>query len=514
MTATGAPDPPAAVAALGRVAVHPVLVAAWPALTLWGVNVHEVLPGDVWPVMVVPVVAAAVVWGVAALGMRSARRGALTATAAAVVVLNAGRITGGAPATWAVWVAAGLLVAAVVGAVLLRSAGLRSATAVANVLGVVLVLASLPPILSAWGPGGGEVVVPEELAGAGGLAGRDIWYIIPDRYPRADTLQAEFGFDNGPFLDRLEAWGFQVAEDSLANYPKTAHSLAVTWNLAPLDELIPDPPADGSDWQPIYTLLREHRLGQLLTDVGYEYIHLATWWSPTSTADSADRVLRADTHSEFQSVWEAQTLLPALRRAEEEAREQPSLRERNRRHSAFQLDQLDRLASTPHDRPRFVLAHITLPHEPYVFDADGGLLTQAEAAARSREENIAGQVQFVNMRLEALFERLLDGPPETWPVIVLQSDEGPHPAERTGPSYDWTTAPTQVVEEKLRTISAILLPGSDVELPEDLTGVDTFRYVLDETIGTDLGPVDDPPVEVFRGEDHLYDLHDVSDRVD
>ncbi len=79
--------------------------------------------------------------------------------------------------------------------------------------------------------------------------------------------------------------------------------------------------------------------------------------------------------------------------------------------------------------------------------------------------------------------------------------------------YDWTTAPTDVLDEKLRTISAILLPESDVVLPEDLTGINTWRYVLDATIGTDLGPIPDPPVEVFPGEDHLYEFEDVSDRV-
>ena len=71
-----------------------------------------------------------------------------------------------------------------------------------------------------------------------------------------------------------------------------------------------------------------------------------------------------------------------------------------------------------------------------------------------------------------------------------------------------------MLEEKLRTFSAILLPESDAELPEDLTGVNTWRYVLDAGLGTDLGPLPDPPIEVFPGEDHLYDLEDVSDRVD
>ena len=108
------------------------------------------------------------------------------------------------------------------------------------------------------------------------VAGRDIFYVVPDRYPRADVLREVFDHDNGPFVSWLEDRGFQVADGALANYPKTAHSLAATWNMAPVDELVPDPPADGGDWQPLYALLRDHRLGRLLTDAGYEYVHVGT----------------------------------------------------------------------------------------------------------------------------------------------------------------------------------------------------------------------------------------------
>ncbi len=499
--------------------VHPVLVALWPALTLWSANVGEVLPSDAWPAIWIPVAATLAGWFVAALGERDWSRGAIVASVGAAAFLNAGRVAGGGVGWVAVVVSAGLLVAAIVVAWRMPTSGLAPTTAVLNVLSATLVLVALPPVVAAWGPGADgarAIVAGDDVADADGLANRDIWYIIPDRYPRADTLETVFDFDNTPFLSGLEDQGFQVADRALANYPKTAHSLVATWNLTTLDELIPDPPADGSDWKPLYELLREHRLGRILTDAGYEYIHLGSWFGPTASAASADRVLRVDTDSEFVTVWQTQTLLPAFEQAddEDEGDDLGSIRDRMRRHSAYQLERLDHLARQRSDQPRFILAHITLPHEPYVFGPDGSYVTIEEERARTREENITNQVIYVNTRLEALIDELLSGPPATWPVIVIQSDEGPHPEDRVGPGYDWTTAPEDVLEEKLRTISAILLPGSDVELPEDLTGVDTWRYVLDATIGTDFGPIADPPIEVFPGEDHLYDLHDVSDRVD
>lgn len=511
-----AADQPPAVRVIGRVPWHPVLAALWPGLALWAANVSEVLPDEVLPALWQPLLAAGVLWVVAALALRSTARGAIVTTVAAIAALNAGRVTGESAPGTAVLVGVGVLVvAAAVLAWWLPRWTLLPVTTVLNVTATVVVLLSIPPILTTWGPGAGTATARGAGVEAGGaLAGRDIWYVIPDRYPRADTFAEVFGFDNTPFLSWLEDRGFQVADRALANYPKTAHSLAATWNLAPIEELVPDPPADGGDWQPLYALLRDHELGRILTDTGYEYVHVGTWWSPTSTAESADRVLRVDTDSEFVGVWRSQTVWPAIAGTDDEEEGDLSLRERNRRYSSYQLDELDALARQRSRQPRFVLAHVTVPHEPYVFDADGSLVTAEQARSRTREENIVNQTIYLNGRLQDLIETLTAGPPETWPVIVIQSDEGPHPRARTGPGYDWTSAPDEVLAEKLRVVSAILLPESDVVLPEDLTGVDTWRYVLDATVGTDLGPVEDPPIEVFRDEDHLYDLVDVSDRVE
>lgn len=396
----------------------------------------------------------------------------------------------------------------------------------ASALVVALILLTTSCLMARQGSGGGPTAPTVD---EGAL--RDIWYVVPDRYPRADTLAEVFGFDNSEFLDGLEQRGFQVADASLANYPKTAHSLVATWSMAPLDELFPEPRPHSEDWQPLYRMLRDAELARVLVAAGYEYVHLGSWWSPTSVSDRAHENLLPPPGvptveggvprlvAGASGVRAAAS--PPIDRTEDVigGAAGPMLGDRplssqNFVFGNFQLDQLDRLARTPASRPRFVLAHLLLPHQPFVFEADGSLVTQAETFTRSRAENVGNHVAFLNERLLALVTTLTSGPPEDWPVIVIQSDEGPHPVARTGPSYDWSTAPSEVLEEKLRTLSAILLPQSTVVLPEDLTGVDTWRLVLDATIGTDYGPVDDVPVAVFPGDDQPYVWIDVGDRVD
>ena len=330
-----------------------------------------------WPTLWEPVVGVAVVWLVAGLALRSARRGGIVASITAIAALNAGRVTGGAPGALAIVVVGVVVLGAILLAWRLPRTAVLPLTTVLNVLAVTAVLLAVPPVRQHLGPGRSFRAPPRrrrlQLDGdAGGLAGRDIWYIIPDRYPRADTLASVFDYDNTPFLSHLEDLGFQVAERSLANYPKTAHSLSPRRGTWPRSRT----------WSPTRrpTAASGSRCTRCCATTGSA---TSSPTSATSTSSSApggrrprprrppDRVLRADTNSEFETVWRTQTLWPALAGTDDSDEGDLSLRERNRRYSSYQLDELDRLAQARSTRPRFIQAHITVPHEPYVFDADG-----------------------------------------------------------------------------------------------------------------------------------------------
>lgn len=497
--ASDAGDPSEPAGVLGRVALHPILLAIHPALAVWAANVSEVELADTWSSIWVPAVIVIGAWALGWALVRSGRRAALGASAGITIGLWSGRLVGAIDGT------EGTVLAVIGGALVLALASRWSrptvlgVTAMVNVLALVLVAFTAPTVL---GDLGGDVDlsevavdVPADGLDPGELP--DIWYLIPDRYPRADTLADEFGYDNATFIAALEELGFQVAERSLANYPSTGMSLASTWNLAPVDQLIAEVPDDPKDWAPAYRLLRDHALGRNLVRAGYEYVHLGTWWNPTAKADSATTNLRADIGSDF---------VQAVFRGDSDP-------ERAREPTLYQFEQLSRLAAEdrPEDAPpRFVLAHITVPHEPYVFDRDGSLVPTDVSRSRTRVDNFTRQLEYVNAELSSLVEVLLDRPREDWPLIVIQSDEGPHPEAKTSGSYDWLTdASLAEQREKLRTFSAILPPpGSDLVVPEDLTGVNTWRLLLDEVLGTDLGLL---PDQVFLySPDAIYEVVDVT----
>jgi len=495
--------------------LHPPLVAAYSVLTLWSANVFEVPIDDavaiLWPVVAASLVAWAVLAGVM-WGLRESNpiaRGGLVVSVAGGLFLVAGRVMPGLGPLAGLGAVA--IAAIVTGLMATRTTAtaMRSVTIIVNVFAVVavgLALFQLQPVLT---PSRAEPV-QIEFDGAASAA-RDIWYIIPDRYPRADTLETEFDFDNAEFEQFLADRDFTIQDRARANYPKTAHSLAATWNLETVQDLVPDPPEDGSDWRPLYDLLDDHLLGRLVTDAGFDYVHLGSWWTPTQAAASATEVRNVDDTTEFESVWVPTTGLRWLTGDDEDEEFD------GRRHvydvTSFQLDELDRMVSEPHDRPRLVLAHVTLPHEPYVFDVDGSYVDAATEQSRSRDENTVNQTRYLNTRLEALVDRLVTGDPDRDPIIVIQSDEGPHPDIQYETVVQWLDVSTAERAEKLRTFSAWYLPGIDEAPPPDTTGVNTWRIILDHYFGTEFGPVDDR-VWVFPNEDDLYEFVEVTDEFD
>lgn len=499
---------------MSRFPLHPLLLGSFPVLFLWSQNASEVHRGEVLPILAVVALGVVVLAVAVALILRDARRGALAASVSAVVLLSYGHIAADLPPWLGIGLAVVLVVAATLFAVRASGTHLAGATRGANVIGIVLVATTLVPLTggalasapaSAELGDGVEIQRPDEPP--------DIFYIVPDRYARGDSLREIFDHDNRDFASELESLGFDVLDQSLANYPKTAHSLATSLNLGYLEELERTIPASrGGDWGPVYALLRDHRLGEALTSIGYDYLHLGTWWSPTSTSGHATHVLTRDRSSEFRQVFESTTAWPALRSLFGE--EGPlTRRDAHRVFGEHQLDTLEELAAQRGPAPRFVFAHLALPHEPYVFDADGSVVLEGVEKSRTREDNYVRQLTYLNERLLTIVERIVEHNPDA--IVVLQADEGPHPVQRLrqGPPFRWLDASVAELGEKLRILNAVRLPGvSDAELAEDLTPVNTFRLVLDRYFGADLAPLDDRAY-VFPDEDHLYTFVDVTDRL-
>ena len=325
----------------------------------------------------------------------------------------------------------------------------------------------------------------------------DIYLFILDGYGRADILQEIFGFDNSPFLARLEALGFQVADQARSNYTQTGLSLASMLNMTYLDALSPPIPPDSFDRTPLARLVRWSELRSFLEGQGYTIVAMPSGYRLTEL-DNADVFQReplgaATTLERLAFETSALVTLQDLARSTGRPALLPGYRAHRDRIN-FVAAQLKRVPSIP--GPKFVFAHLLIPHPPFVFDARGDPVAQrypftlmdGDAFPGTQEEYVRGyrdQVIYVNQLMEELVSTILQASARP-PVIVIHGDHGP------GSRLDWQSAAGTDLRERSAILSAYYLPGApEGTVYESVTPVNSFRLVLNLYFDANLGLLPD-----------------------
>jgi hypothetical protein len=498
---------------LSRIPLHPVLFAAYAVLFLYAANLALVLPVDVLAPLVRSVLGAAIVWAVLTVLFRDPRRAAVVATACVVAFFAFGHVAPGLTdrglddrAQVAVW--GGVVVAALVYAIRAKGS-LPTVTAGLNVLAIVLLAftaSSVIPYEVDRASRAPVTLAPAALANATTRTDRDIYFLIFDRYGSAESLDRRFGITDNDMYGWLRDQGFQVPAHSHSNYRATDFSLAATLNMRYLDELTTSVGRVASDRTPAQAMFKNHAVGEFLKGQGYRYYQLGTWFEPTRNIPIADENLVLGVTSEFENVFAGTTMFPAIDRIMGNTTPELSFRDLHREGTLFELRQLRRVSTAP--GPKFVFAHILLPHDPYVFRADGTAIPEAEAKATPEVELYRNHLAFANSQIKDIVGYLLSGPEAKRPIVIIEGDEGPLACQ----SVDCVQTTPDYLRVRLGNLLAMYLPGVDEQLPETFSSVNTFRTVFRDYFGADLPPLPDRSF-TWPDNDHIYDFEDITDKL-
>jgi hypothetical protein len=509
-SARGARGVQAVGTALARVPVHPLLFAAYAVLFLYAANLALVLPVDVEAPLARSLAGAAVVWAACSLLLRSIRRGAIVATAAVIAFYAYGHaapvLTERGLDERAQLVAWGILMVAVLVYAIRARGSLPGATRSLNVAGIALVL------IASWS------IVPYEVNRAGRSAvqiaptafakttltpNRDIWFFIFDRYGSAEALQRRFDITDNDMYQWLRDQGFQVPEHPHANYRATDFSLAATLNMEYLDGLTKAIGPVSGDRTPAQSMLKDNAVGAFLESQGYAYYQLGSWFQPTQNVPIATENIVLGSTSEFESVLNGTTMLPAIQRELGQTSPELSFRDYHREATLFELRQLKRLDTAP--GPKFIFAHILLPHDPYVFRADCSPLPEDEAKTTPEAILYKNHLECANLQIKDIVGYLLQGPVATRPIVLIESDEGPLNCQ----SVDCVTNTQDYLRIRLGNLIAMYLPGVDDRISDTITSVNTFRTVFRDYFGADLPNLPDRSF-TWPDNDHIYDFEDIT----
>jgi len=347
----------------------------------------------------------------------------------------------------------------------------------------------------------------------------DIYYFILDRYAGDKTLKS-YGFDNSDFWNFLTGKGFYVASQSTSNYPRTFLSVASSLNIEYLDFLTQQTNGGGTSDESIVTpMIQNNKVIQFLKNKGYYYIHVGSDWDPTRSNPNANINFVLSSHypfaDEFTSGFLRTTIASTvLKKIFPEDKTAVSADEINNEHRSTVLYQFEVLNQLPKTKgPKFVFAHILIPHPPYVLDKNCQPLTETTIDSRSEKENYLNQLQCANKKMKATIEQILSKS-KRQPIIILQADEGPVPIENPiSSNLDWKDASNASLTEKFPILNAYLLPNVDKNsLYPSITPVNSFRLVLDTYFGANLPLLEDKNY-IFQDNQNFYKFTEITKKL-
>lgn len=337
----------------------------------------------------------------------------------------------------------------------------------------------------------------------------DVYYIIADGYGRSDVLRKLYGYDNSHFIKYLEDKGFFVAHKSLSNYTQTLLSLPSSLNMSYVDGVAEQMGRYSGNAIPLMNLYKNSLILKLFKEIGYTTVAFKTgyWDTELRNSDlflSPDQYILTDFESIILDMTPVSKILSRIYMYHYEARRQIL---------TFILNNLGNLPET--GKPKFVLAHIPAPHEPYVYDKYGNEFDPAipfptpgrteYGTFKEKNQKYSDFAEWLNGRLiEVLDKILMDTTKES--IIILQADHG-------SDSYLLQGDSSYVgLIEKLAILNAYYFPDHYYDnLYDKISPVNSFRIVLNQYFGAKLNLLEDKIY--FSRFDTPYDFKDVTDEV-
>ncbi len=308
----------------------------------------------------------------------------------------------------------------------------------------------------------------------------DVYYIVLDGYQRADVQESVFGIDISPFLDALQEMGFYIADCAQSNYTRTILSISSTFNLEYIDSfksvIAPD---EKTAW--LLPFYKHSVVRQQLETLGYQTIVFNNPWERLVWDDAA--IVYKSSGTAQLSPFEFLLLRTTAARVYVDLKQAESQRlsdYENYEDTRYALEQLLTVADI--SGPKFVFAHLVIPHSPFVFGPDGEYINipyDADAGnVYTEEDGKRGHtyaVNYINKKMLEILPEIIQGS-ETPPIIIVAADHG---------------SPKGGTENSVKILAAFYAPAARSQFYESITPVNVFRILFDTYFNTNFGLLQD-----------------------
>lgn len=311
----------------------------------------------------------------------------------------------------------------------------------------------------------------------------DVYYIILDAYGRSDILSKDVGYDNSVFLDGLSQLGFYVVDCAQSNYSKTDLSLSSSMNLDYVTNLLDSAKPESTDRLPLWKLIKNNEVKAIFDSLGYTTVAFDTGYDFTEV-ESSDVYFSAPKKgfNGFENLYLQTTLAAVVDDFGLLQRMQLTPEDRKRELILFKLEKLREIpASIP--GPKFVFAHLVIPHQPFVFGPDGEPFVIPERVFKGQTYyppkdyalGYRNQTIYISQKILEILEVIMRESAQP-PVIILQGDHGPS-------HYD---AP-----DRMAILNAYYFPEREPGFYPTMTPVNSFRIFFNNYFNANYDLLED-----------------------
>ena len=260
----------------------------------------------------------------------------------------------------------------------------------------------------------------------------DIYLLIFDEYTSTKALQSYYQFNNSGIDSFLHRSGFYLFPDSKSNYMRTAFSVASILNFDYVNGIKETKHTDTKDVILSYKKIKHNRLFQILEESGYQTINYSNfdiYKNPSKTRQTFrvfnERLIASNTF--FGRIttdlgWRIKS--QALKNILGTGDSWQTFQDINQR----TLASIKTEANRQLQKPKFIYAHLFMPHPPFLYDSAGKLNpeTYFSIDKHYNEKYIPlylSYLQYTNQHLRNIVQ-LIQEKTNHKAVIILLGDHG------------------------------------------------------------------------------------------
>lgn len=334
-------------------------------------------------------------------------------------------------------------------------------------LAIINFISAVPKIFSSKNEATVETNVVNEISKMEDMP--NVYWLIFDEYSAFDVIQKYYDYSNEEFVAFLEEHKFSVSKSSVN---ESQQSNTILCNYAHLDYVTDDSVSynDRADLQKqgiVFDLFRQY---------GYEIDSIcggAAFGLDEATVESTS--MSGETFSDL--IYKNTVIYPFMNNnSNEVAAEYDSALKRFENKDLY----------VNNENPRFIFSYFNLPHQPFVFDANGNEVSVLHQNDWVNKEYYLNQYIYTTMRIEKVVSSILQNDPDS--VIIIQSDHSARSLQSESGEY--------LIDkyDRRHCLNVVYFRGDDIEI-EGLSGTNTLRYVFGKILNVDMPTLEVPDSE-------------------